>query len=379
MMKKIKGAFAAAVSKVQFTRPSIVGVASAIARFVMGNAVVLSALLLAFAWQGSATPVATLPATTAAVYQAASNIGWIWLALWMGWRFLGALMDVPNGETFLPILAVLAGAAERGTMLVLALTAIRKFAPDVAAIVQDIESKPAASIAVVAGFLAVYAAFSALPSRRYSSVVRSAVAMPAAVGAAVSSNVRRPRSPQAVRRTAVHEVGHALLYAALPELPAKMSVTVLAKISMTDLYRGSVASDWDWTEAETESAMRLRMLIDLGGTLAEQVVFGERADGAGEDNERWTAIAERYLACGFGEPYFAKPANANQIEHNRLALSAIKSGQYSALTEFFQLNRSVVDDMTDRLVATSQLDRDDVAQLLQRVQFTSSIRPVQLH
>lgn len=378
-MKKIKNAFAGAVRDVQFTRPSIGGLASALARFITGNTVVLIALLLVLAWQGNATPVATLPASAASMYQAASYIGSLWLILWMCWRFLGALMDVSSAETSVPVFAVLAGALERGTMLVLALTAIRRFAPDVAALVQSIESKPAASIAVVAGFLVVYAAFSALPSRRYSGVIRSAVAMPGIVGGAVSANIRRPRSPQAVRRTAVHEAGHALLYAALPELPAKMTVTVLAKISMTDVYRGSVASDWDWTEAETESAMRLRMLIDLGGTVAEQVVFGERADGAGGDNERWTVVAERYLACGFGEPYFGPPANASQTEHNRLVLGALKSAQYSALIEFCQLNRAVMDDMTERLVETSQLDRADVAQLLERVQFTSSIRPVQLH
>lgn len=343
--------------------------------FHVSNAVLLAAVSLTLIWQKSAPAVSILPATVASVYTVAERVGMLWLTGWMLYK--GVLFFVGGSG----VAGFLRGIIGRYIMLSLALVSIRQGSPFVADAVHAIETNPHASITAALGVVAVYAAFSIfdrlvdIPRQQYAAA-RSAAS---GVAVAVSSNIRRPRQAKGVRRTAVHEVGHVLLYAALPSMPDKLTVKVLHEISMTDRYRGYVRNDQKWTAAETELLTQWNMLLYLGGTVAEQLVYGSRADGAEEDNARWTHTAQQYLARGYGEVYFPEPSNAGQIEHNRLVINSLKAQHHASLMEFLTVNRALLDELTERLITEREIGAEALAPFFKRVVFTEAVRPVQLH
>ncbi|WP_205183590.1 hypothetical protein [Burkholderia sp. LMG 13014] len=340
--------------------------------FLVSNSVLFGAAALAIVWQKNSLPVGELPTTVISVYDVANRFGTFWLLLWMTYNLLLVIVDSAGVGAFVR------GTIGRFTMLTLALVAIRHCSSLIADTVHVIETNPQTSISAGIGILAVYVVFTIfdrlvdVPNQQYA-VARSAVS---GMAVAINGNVRRPRPPKDVRRTAVHEIGHVLIYAALPTIPAKLTVKVFHEISMADRYRGYVRNEHKWTAAETELLTHWDMLVDLAGTVAEQVVYGSRADGAEEDNGRWTETAQRYLARGYGEVYFARPSSSSEIEHNRLVINSLKMTHQEALTGFLTANRALLDEMTERLVTERELDEVALAPFFERVVFTDGVRRV---
>src|SRR5206468_7716286 len=99
------------------------------------------------------------------------------------------------------------------------------------------------------------------------------------------------------RRIAVHEAGHALVSRSLPGGDAVHKVTILG--------RGSAALGYTMYRPEedrflhTQSWFRHAICGLLGGTVAEELVYGEFSDGASSDLQRATDLA-RKMVTDFG-------------------------------------------------------------------------------
>lgn len=348
-------------------------IAARLMRLGVENAVIIGGVALIYAWGKSAPAPASLPEPAATIYGVAWQCGWLWFMIWAVFRCLLAFGGAQHG-----FLTVMRGMLARIVMLTLASVAICKFSPMLVALIQEIEARPHATVATAIGLLVVYGVFGFvdrwvdLPGRQYV-VARAAIAEACA---SVSENRRRPRTESEVRRTAVHEAGHALLYAAMPSLPENFVVKVFWDLGPNDRYRGFVRSAANCQTAQVESVSHWKMLFDLAGTVAEKIVYGVRADGAIEDNTRWTRAAQEYLACGYGEVYFEEPATELEAECNQRALNRLKSAHYEVLETFLDANRALLDELAERLLTVGELDHKGIAPYLARVTFTQAVRPL---
>jgi cell division protease FtsH len=95
-------------------------------------------------------------------------------------------------------------------------------------------------------------------------------------------------------RIAYHEAGHALVARALPGTDPVRKVSILG--------RGKGALGYTLSMPEDDRFLHTRSWLEntiktlLGGTLAEEIVYGEVSDGATSDLQRATSIARRMVA-----------------------------------------------------------------------------------
>ena len=98
-------------------------------------------------------------------------------------------------------------------------------------------------------------------------------------------------------RVAYHECGHALVACSLP------NTDPVHKISIIPRGLGALGYTLQHSEDErylnTESELRHRICVLLGGTIAEEIVFSEFSTGASNDLQRATDIARR-MVTDFG-------------------------------------------------------------------------------
>src|SRR4051794_9745422 len=98
-------------------------------------------------------------------------------------------------------------------------------------------------------------------------------------------------------RIAYHEAGHALVSRSLPQTDPVHKVTILG--------RGSAALGYTMYRPEDDRFLHTRTWLEsticslLGGTIAEEIVYGEVSDGATSDLQRSTQIARR-MVTDFG-------------------------------------------------------------------------------
>jgi len=119
-------------------------------------------------------------------------------------------------------------------------------------------------------------------------------------------------SAEEKRLLAVHEAGHALVGTALPGTDPPHKVTIVP--------RGR-ALGYVWSPDQSDRAMHTRSrLIDLiatglAGRTAEEMVFGDVADGATADLKHATAIARR-MVCELGMSDKVGPLHYNTVDDN---------------------------------------------------------------
>lgn len=334
---------------------------------VAAHPMLLFSLLLTLALGMSAPPVETLAAGASAMYNAASTFGTICVVIWMMSRFVFDAVRLGAAGIGRLIVRV----SERVVLLWLALVAIRRFSPELSDLLDAIRANPDASVASILGAAFVWLALS-LATRSPLTSPRDAYPPGAAVMGRRATRV--PRLQRDIRRTAVHEAGHILLFAALPAVPERLSVEVMSALSPFDHYRGQVVSSDDLIPTHcTESHLRWSMLLHLAGSRAELFEFSDRADGSCEDNQHWASYATHYLGAGFGEVFYPVPTDQAMHEHNRLVLNDLRRQQEVALDEFFTLNAEVLKDLAELLEQRLRLGRDDLLPILSGVRFTSRV------
>lgn len=320
-------------------------------RFVAEYPALVFGLIAIPLWAGSAPSVGTLPETAQTIYNAAMILGLMWIvASAISLAFIA--QATVHGAISL---------VERFILLTLVLFMVRAFGPELAHAVRIVKENPDISLAVAAAFILLRVAFALSPSRNYV-VARGSME---SAGHAVARP--RPRKPEDVLRTAIHEAGHVLMFAGRGELPEAFKVSVRAEISGHDLYRGQVEYAQPSPDVLTEGYLRWSMLMHLAGAEAEFVALGERADGAQTDNAKWLTAATAYLSSGFGEVFYAVPAGDAQSEHNRLVLNALKAECTKEVRTFLNLNRQVLDELSTLIAKDKTLDRDQLAPYMARV------------
>jgi ATP-dependent metalloprotease FtsH len=150
---------------------------------------------------------------------------------------------------------------------------------------------------------------------------------------------RNRQTDESIRRTAIHEAGHALVAWMLPQ-----QKNVL-KISITP--RGNAAgytqrAGHEYHEYQTNSTLFCDMVVMMGGRAAEEVVIGSVSAGAMDDLQRATDMAmKKLMAFGMSERV------------GLLAYSPDSTGQGRSFVKFSEDSQNAVEKEAERLVTAA--------------------------
>lgn len=250
----------------------------------------------------------------------------------------------------------------RRTLLrALALTVVILFlslgAPDISALLSALSDVPRAAIPALAAVAVVDAVESLVAKRRSAPAAKKVIVRP------------YTQSPQEMRRVAIHEAGHTLLYRLLPERPSDMRVSVRAVIDEQNSRGGEVKL----TPMQVPATYAyIAMLINLAGLEAEFAVLGSRGNGGTDDYAEWMESATRFAIAGSAGAFYRCPVSFWQRQINRDTIDALQERQRNDLREFFAGNRELLVELADDILARGELGHEQIANYLDRV----DVRPL---
>jgi cell division protease FtsH len=185
---------------------------------------------------------------------------------------------------------------------------------------------------------------------------------------------------------AYHEVGHALVGAVMPGGGKVAKISIVPRGLSALGYTLKMPTEDRFLMDEGEFREQIAML--LGGRAAEEIVFGKVTNGASDDLQRATEIAERMVtAYGMskvlGPLAYEKAQQANFLgngsANSRRLLSEetakaideevkqlVEAGHQQALAIISQ-NREVLDTIAQELLKTEVIEGEDLQELLERV------------
>ena len=172
------------------------------------------------------------------------------------------------------------------------------------------------------------------------------------------------------KQVCYHEAGHALVIAAIPGALRIVASVSAYQYMRDDGTQGQV--QWVPTDLKmigTEDYMSIRMLVGLGGLMAERHVFGEHGNGGNSDLENWISEAKAFHRVGFGGFYYVKPENGHEQHHNTKVLATLRRRHSLLLTEFMIMNETLLEELSDRLMEQTALSGDQLEELLVKVKF----------
>jgi len=165
---------------------------------------------------------------------------------------------------------------------------------------------------------------------------------------------------------AIHEAGHALIYAVLPNLASSAFVRI-GQRNESNNSLGCV-SFFEWTGTlKSKSFWEIQLLCLLAGQQAELLIYEESYNGSASDIRSWMKEAKAYLEAGLGEVYLASPRNQLEVQENFLILQRLKNKQSDLLAHFLRVNKGVLFDLATTLKEKRELSGEDLKPFLSRV------------
>ena len=182
------------------------------------------------------------------------------------------------------------------------------------------------------------------------------------------------------RATAYHEAGHTLLHYHLKHVDPLHKVTIIPHGQALGLTISLPEKDQYTLRA---SYLKDRIMICMGGYVAEEIVYGETTTGTSNDIKQATSMARRMVtewgmsSLGFinlsneGEPLFLGREIAQHKDYSEMTARRIDEEVDKILDECLNTTRSILtthrdqlEKLTDELVLKETLDDAQIRELL---------------
>lgn len=185
---------------------------------------------------------------------------------------------------------------------------------------------------------------------------------------------------------AYHEVGHALIGAVMPGGGKVSKISIVPRGLSALGYTLKMPTEDRFLMSETEFYQQIAML--LGGRAAEDIIFGSVTNGASDDLQRATAIAEQmvttygmskvlgplaydkrqengFLGNGKGTRRLVSEQTAQAID---VEVKQIVEQQYQQALAIINQNRELLEEIAQELLQKEVIEGDELEALLNRVQ-----------
>ncbi|MCK4499018.1 ATP-dependent zinc metalloprotease FtsH [Candidatus Babeliales bacterium] len=183
------------------------------------------------------------------------------------------------------------------------------------------------------------------------------------------------RSEEEIKKTAVHEVGHALLNLLLPETDPFHKVTIMPRGRALGISWSLPVGD---KYGQSSEELLSYIISALGGLVAEKMVYGITGTGVSQDLKQATEIAHD-MVCSYGmsplgivsynpgnegywnsEIHYSQETAANIDKEVRRILDECRERAAELLTE----NREKFDIFVEELIKKETLHAEEVYELL---------------
>ncbi len=153
---------------------------------------------------------------------------------------------------------------------------------------------------------------------------------------------------------AYHEVGHALVMKALPHGLPVQKVSIVARGPALGL---TVSAPLEDRYLASRAQLLARMAGELGGRVAEELIFGDVTTGAKQDIEAVTTIARR-MVCEFGMSdlgmiAWSRREDGLPVVSEEMA-ARIDQAVKALVDEAYQMARAVLVAQRDKLVQIAE-------------------------
>ena len=193
-------------------------------------------------------------------------------------------------------------------------------------------------------------------------------------------------NPEEKKIVAYHEVGHAIVAMSLPGTDPVQKITIIPRGIAALGYTMQVPTEDRFLMRKTELLNKIATL--LGGRAAEKIIFGDISTGAHNDLAKATEIArsmvKQYgMSDALGQVYHDNPqrsqflfpnqegpaqysqATAERIDNE---VREIISRQYAVAIKILEERRSILEQITARLLAQETISGDDIEELRRAVE-----------
>ncbi len=186
-----------------------------------------------------------------------------------------------------------------------------------------------------------------------------------------------PVPPHMLWRSSVHEAGHAVVGHVLGRWRVLHAHVARAYVPAAQVLAGGVRFEEDGGRQSTAAAYHDNIVRALGGTAAEEVVLGDRADGAGGSDASDLATATRYAtileaSVGLGQELSYLGRYDGEVEHLVRSDYLLRQRVDDVLAECLERARVIVrehrDDVERLAVALrdrGSLSGDEVREVLE--------------
>jgi hypothetical protein len=186
--------------------------------------------------------------------------------------------------------------------------------------------------------------------------------------------VRPAFSKRDSQTAATHEAGHAMMFAAVDEIPGY--VKVIAKPS--ELGLAATIGTGLKHQVATSNEYHWAMLCCLAGQAAEKFKLGVIFDGSHRSYEHWMKAANTFLSQEPGKIFYPSPTNRLEIEHNNQALLALREHHLGLLEQYFSLNNAAFDALYDTLRKQKHVNGMQLRKLLSNIQLPDGFPIIEL-
>lgn len=178
-----------------------------------------------------------------------------------------------------------------------------------------------------------------------------------------------PLNDAALRQLALHDAGHVLVYAALPDLPEDIV------LRLRDCASSLCACHSERRQAPIYSkAMYLewKMLVLMAGSVTERIVTGKQSHHTLRDQETWQELARSHLTINGPSMYFVAPQNAFEQQTNTELLERLRASQIALLETLVEQNQHIVSALTEALLDKECLRYNDLVPLISSIRLPES-------
>ncbi|MGK7943420.1 MAG: ATP-dependent zinc metalloprotease FtsH [Microcystaceae cyanobacterium] len=189
---------------------------------------------------------------------------------------------------------------------------------------------------------------------------------------------------------AYHEVGHALVGAVMPGGGKVSKISIIPRGLSALGYTLKMPTEDRFLMTDQEFRQQIAML--LGGRAAEEIIFGNVTNGASDDLQRATNIAELMVTTYgmskvLGPLAYDKTQSANFLGNNggnaRRAVSEetakaideevkqIVEGEHQTALRIIQQNRDLLEDITQNLLENEVIEGEELEKWLNQVTVNS--------
>lgn len=169
---------------------------------------------------------------------------------------------------------------------------------------------------------------------------------------------RKP-SAEEKYRIAVHEAGHALTSEWMR--PGSVSYFTITSRANTLGYTRQVPQTEMLLFTREDFIAQIRIL--LGGAVAEQIIFGDRSTGAGQDAEQVLNLTRQMIDSGVSELGIVVPPDFPPEFRYRTLMSII-SPEEKAVEGILSFSRELLEEVAQKLVSTESMTGDTLRTLL---------------